>query len=284
MQREYDQQTLKKLQTVELGIFKDFQKICDKHGLSYFAIGGTAIGAVRHKGFIPWDDDIDVGMLREDYEKFLRIAPDELGSSYDLLTMESKQGYVLALAKISKKGTVFLEATDENRTYESGIFLDIIPYDVVCADAKKRAQQIKKAWFWARMCVMSEYGQVKLPDSLVGIRRTAALSVAKLVHGALKLFRVKKLSLYRRFLKAARMYEGKESIYYADLSCMDPEASIIESNDIFPLVDFPFEDGVMRMLHHYDNYLTLQFGDYMTLPPEDQRKNHYPAILDFGEK
>ena len=69
--REYDEETLKKLQAIELEILKDFNDLCDKYDIDYFGCGGTAIGAVRHGGFIPWDDDIDVGLLRKDYEKFL---------------------------------------------------------------------------------------------------------------------------------------------------------------------------------------------------------------------
>ena len=100
MAGEYDQKTLKKLQAVEFEVFQKFQQICRKYDLPYFAAGGTAIGAVRHKGFIPWDDDIDVCMLRKDYERFLDVAPQELGDGFDLLTIENTDGYVLTLSLI----------------------------------------------------------------------------------------------------------------------------------------------------------------------------------------
>ena len=251
MAGEYDQKTLKKLQAVEFEVFQKFQQICRKYDLPYFAAGGTAIGAVRHKGFIPWDDDIDVCMLRKDYERFLDVAPQELGDGFDLLTIENTDGYVLTLAKLTKKGTVFIEETDQNRTYESGIFLDIFPYDVTASDSSKRAKQVKKAWFWARMCVMNKYGEVKLPDTLTGVKRSAAAAVARLVHGAMKLFHISKLSLYRKFLKATCLYEDTEDVFYADFSCMEPEKSIVRREDIFPLVEMPFENGSISMLHNY---------------------------------
>ncbi|MEA5002893.1 MAG: LicD family protein [Christensenella sp.] len=284
MANEYDPQTLKRVQGVILDIFKDFKVICEKHGIPYFAFGGTAIGAIRHHGFIPWDDDIDVCMLREDYERFLTVAPGELDGKYDLLTIENTDGYVLPFAKLSKKGTVFLEATDTNRTYTSGIFLDIFPFDVLAADEQKRAKQIKKAWFWARMCVMQEYGEVKLPGSLVGAKRSAASAAVHMVHGVLKLFHVSKASLYRRYLKATRMYEDVDDTYVTDFSGIEPEKIYFAKSDLFPLQEMPFEDTTISMPRDPHPHLTLQFGDYMTLPPEEDRKNHYPAVLKFGDE
>ena len=284
MANGYDPQTLKRVQDVILGILKDFKVICAKYDIPYFAFGGTAIGAIRHQGFIPWDDDIDVCMLRKDYERFLEVAPDELGGKYDLLTIENTDGYVLPFAKLSKKGTVFLEATDTNRTYTSGIFLDIFPFDVLAADQGKRAKQIRKTWFWARMCVMRDYGEVKLPDTLTGAKRSLASAAAHVVHGILKLFRISKKSLYRRYLKAARMYEDVEDTYVTDFSGAEPEKIYFVKSDLFPLREMPFEDTTISMPRDPHPHLTLQFGDYMTLPPEEDRKNHYPAVLKFGDE
>lgn len=284
MAHEYDPQTLKRVQGVILDILKDFKAICAKYGIPYFAFGGTAIGAVRHHGFIPWDDDIDVCMLRSDYERFLSVAPNELGDKYDLLTIENTDGYVLPFAKLSKRGTVFLEATDTNRTYTSGIFLDIFPYDVLAMDEKKRAKQIKKAWFWARMCVMRDYGEVKLPDSLTGAKRSAASAAARMVHGLLKFFHVSKGSLYRRYLGAARMYEGAEDTCVTDFSGMAPDKMYFLKSDLFPPQEMPFEDTTISMPRDPHPHLTLQFGDYMALPPEEERTNHYPAVLEFGDE
>ena len=99
--QEYDSEILKKLQKTELEILKDFVKICDKYHLPYFATGGTAIGALRHQGFIPWDDDIDVCMLRKDYEKFMEVAPQEMGDRYAFMTTETEPRYPLMFGKDS---------------------------------------------------------------------------------------------------------------------------------------------------------------------------------------
>ena len=87
--REYDSETLKKLQTLELEILRDFNDLCDKYDIDYFGCGGTAIGAVRHGGFIPWDDDIDVGLLRKDYDKFMKVAADRLSLPFEKKTLDT---------------------------------------------------------------------------------------------------------------------------------------------------------------------------------------------------
>ena len=97
--REYTQEELRKIQALGMETLREFIRICEKYGLDYFAISGTAIGAVRHKGFIPWDDDMDVGMLREDYDRFLEVAPGELKGRYELYS-----------ASLQKTGAGFLSA------------------------------------------------------------------------------------------------------------------------------------------------------------------------------
>lgn len=282
--QEYDPISLKRVQGVILEILKDFKKICEKHDIPYFAFAGTAIGAVRHQGFIPWDDDIDVCMLREDYERFLKIAPTELGEKYDLLTIENTDGYVLTFAKLSKKGTVFLEATDTNRTYTSGIFLDIFPFDVLATNPKKRKKQIRWAWFWARMCVISEYSDVKLPNNLPNIAKAIATIIVKCIHYIMKVLHISKKSLYKKFLKNVRKYEHIENNYVTDFSGDEANILYFKTSDIFPLQEMPFEDTTISMAHDPHPNLKLNFGDYMTLPPVEDRKNHYPSVLKFGDE
>lgn len=282
--QEYDPISLKRVQNIILEILKDFKEICEKHDIPYFAFAGTAIGAVRHQGFIPWDDDIDVCMLREDYERFLKIAPAELGEKYDLLNIENTDGYVLTFAKLSKKGTIFLEATDTNRTYTSGIFLDIFPFDVLATDPKKRKKQVRWAWFWARMCVMSEYSDVKLPKNLPNVAKTIATIIVKCIYYIMKVLHISKKSLYKKFLKNVRKYEHIENNYVTDFSGDEANILYFKTSDIFPLQEMPFEDTTISMAHDPHPNLKLNFGDYMTLPPVEDRKNHYPSVLKFGDE
>lgn len=103
------QDTLQKLQNMELEILRDFQDLCDRHNLDYFAGGGTAIGAVRHQGFISWDDDIDVNLVRKDYELFLKYAKEEYSDRYEIMNAETSELYSLMSTRWMKKGTKFKE-------------------------------------------------------------------------------------------------------------------------------------------------------------------------------
>ena len=123
--QEYDKNTLKHLQEVQLMILKDFIDICEKHDLEYCAYGGTVIGAIRHEGFIPWDDDIDVLMLREDYEKFLKIMDEMQSEKYELLNIDKYEDYHYMFSKLSLKGKKFKNHWCLKKSFNVGINIEI---------------------------------------------------------------------------------------------------------------------------------------------------------------
>ena len=145
--KPYEKEVLNRLHHVQLEILKDFSVVCQKHSLPYFAIYGTAIGAVRHGGFIPWDDDIDVGMLREDYNRFCKIFEQELGHKYKLLTPEMDGRYACTVTHIQKRGTKFISQVSQNLKCEQCIFMDVFPFDCVAEDIKEQKKQAQKANF-----------------------------------------------------------------------------------------------------------------------------------------
>ena len=120
---------LDKLHSVQIEILDEIVGICDKHNLTYFLIGGTLLGAVRHKGFIPWDDDLDIAMPREDYEKFLKIAKTELDKKYYLHDISIDKNYWQPFIKIRKNNTLFDEKMIDNIETHKGIFVDVFPFD-----------------------------------------------------------------------------------------------------------------------------------------------------------
>ena len=123
-----DSETLRKVQLVQLEIAKEISRVCDENGIKYFLTGGTLLGAVRHGGFIPWDDDLDIGMFRQDYEKFLEIAPVSLREQYRIIDWKSDQSYPHPMGKVIKKGTLYKESKRKDQG-EQGIWVDVFPYD-----------------------------------------------------------------------------------------------------------------------------------------------------------
>lgn len=120
---------LRRLQMAELEILKEFVHICEEHDLRYYLVGGTLLGAVRHQGFIPWDDDIDVAMPREDYDRFAEIAPQELAPQYFYQCPDTDPYYFLTYAKVRKNGTAVYEERFKKAKFHKGIFIDIFPLD-----------------------------------------------------------------------------------------------------------------------------------------------------------
>ena len=126
-----DQENLRKLQLIELELLVEFDRICRKNNIRYTLTGGTLLGAVRHGGFIPWDDDADVSMLRQEYEKFKKACEIELNKKYYFQDMQITQGYRWGYGKLRKKDTLFLREYQEHMPYSQGVFIDIFPRDGV---------------------------------------------------------------------------------------------------------------------------------------------------------
>lgn len=282
--KEYDQETLKKLQQVELEILKDFISICNKYNLPYFATGGTAIGALRHQGFIPWDDDVDVCMLRKDYDIFMEVAPKEMGDKYIFMTTETEPRYPLMFGKMVKKGTRFIEDAYQQANYPLGIYIDIFPYDQTPEDESLRKKWQKKTWHIGRMHVLTLIPNPKLPDSVTGIKAFIANTGCHMIHLLFKLFGMTPAKTNRKYLKWATSCPEPDSDLYIDYSYITGENLMIRTKDAFPVVEVPFEDTTVSMVRNYDEFLRPEYGDYMQLPPEDQRHNHYAAFIDFGEE
>jgi lipopolysaccharide cholinephosphotransferase len=273
----------KKLQETEKEIYKDFQALCKKHNIPFFASGGTAIGAIRHQGFIPWDDDIDICLLREDYNKVIYYIRKELSDKYEVYDCKSKDGYVLVFSKICKKGTKIQEDTYADTNYTTGVFVDLFAYDRTSRNPKLRRKQIRDTWLWARLMVLSVYKHPRFPDNLNGIKLKAAKGICILVHYGLKILHLNKNFFYKKYLKAALRYKDSKEELYTDFSYIAPEKLLCTHKMIFPLKEVKFEDCTISILNNADKYLKSQFGDYLTLPPINQRKTHNPKYVDFGD-
>lgn len=282
MEREYDKATLKKVQQKELGILKDFQDICKKHDLTYFAMWGTAIGAIRHKGFIPWDDDIDVCLPRADYDKLLHIIDTEWQDKYTVINASKDENYPLMTSRIMLNGTRFQDYSLKGLKCKLGIFLDVYAFDNAPDDEAELKKQARKAFLYNKLMILRLIPYPYLPFG--GIKGKLVHAACAVVHGFLVLFRVKNSSLYRKYCAAVQRYKDKETESIAYMGDTDPLIAVYRKDDVFPLKEYDFEDVKLYLPGEADKLLRRQYGDYMVLPPEGQRKNHFPAVLDFGDE
>lgn len=280
--KEYDEATLKRIHEVELEILKDFMDICERHGLDYFGIAGTGIGALRHQGFIPWDDDIDVALPRDDFEKFLKYLEAEMGDKYLIMNTEHYPDYPLMTTRMTLRGTRFKEEALKRVEAPMGIFLDLYPYDKVSDDPKKAKKQARDAWFWSKILILRS-----IPFPMLGFagwKAKVVHAVCGCVHGVLSATRVSKKWIYKKAYEAETRYNDlpktKKINFFCDTS---PYMNTYYVKDVYPLRKLPYEDVMLNFPRNLHKNLTYMYGNYMELPPEEKRKNHYPYELKFKE-
>lgn len=280
MYKEYDKDILKKLQSNQLDILKDFIEICKKYNLTYFMVFGSALGATRHNGFIPWDDDVDVGMLRADYDKFLEIAKTEMADKYEILNTKTNKEYACSVTHFQKKNTKFVPETSKDLKCNIGINIDIFAFDNIADDQKLRKRQAKEAWFWGRLLFLRGTAHPIIP--IEGLNGKVAKIICIMVHYFLVIFRISSTFIYKRLEKVSKRYNNIKTEYVTSFEDFAPLNDIIKVEDIHPLQEVDFEGIKVKLPYKNHELLQGMYGDYMKLPPVEKRVNHCPYILDFG--
>lgn len=274
---QYRPETLDRLHAELLGILRDIDAVCREHGITYWLDGGTALGARRHCGFIPWDDDVDLGMPREDHERFLEIAPGALGEAYVVSNPRNNKSQASLFTKVWKKGTVFAtEETDDSGFYQ-GIFVDIFPYDVLSADPAVAARQISSCRKRQMAAYLFHSGNVKVPHK-------GALGVLERVAGHAGHLACRMFDSHDRivegFLAEAALGKGDPG---SDLMCSAYSAmGAFPAEVMMPPVEAWFEGERFFAPAQIERYLESAYGDWSTLPPLDARVNHAPKRLVFS--
>ena len=266
--RKYDNKTLKELHSVEIELLDEFVRICDKYKLTYYLSGGTLLGAVRHNGFIPWDDDIDVSMFRKDYDKFIEIAQKELDSKYYLDAFETNKDYYLPFAKIKKNKTIFDEEESTNVIHHKGIYIDIFPLDNI----KNNHKLGKIRALFVRSIVEVMFYKLKI-RSLNKVKHPALVLI-------LSLLSKKSLMKWQKHLLTKN--KNDESLYVCALAgSYAYEKELILREKFYPPKKVVFEGKEYNGMNDNDSYLSQVYGDYMKLPPKEKRVNHMPLKIVF---
>lgn len=267
---------LLKLQNIELDILKSFSQLCEKHNLTYFLVGGSCLGMVRHQGFIPWDDDIDLGMPRKDYEKFCEIAKKELPEDLVLQNFDTEPNCGLIFGKIRKKGTILSEDYSYQIPMSQGVWIDIFPYDFVPDDEKTRQRKYRKVLFYKNLYIVKSGYKNPHPESWM---YRIAYGIAKMVVAPLSLhFLIKKIKKF--------MICKEETEYVFPYGGAYPKKDLFTKDLIEETVKMPFEQAKFRTFRQYDRYLKQLYGDYMVLPPVEKRTGgmHHIHEIDLDKK
>lgn len=271
----YTEDQIKHVQAIELKNLTVLEDVCSKIGIEFFVYGGTLIGAVRHKGFIPWDDDLDVAMLREDYEKFIAEADQYLPSEYVLQTPYHNRETPYPYTKLRLKGTKYVEYGYHKLNMEQGIYVDIYPIDHLPDDERLYRKQFKKYQFYSRLYAWRQCPY--LDDQSKTVRITIKRWLKFVGSFALKLLSQK--YLVKRIDQIATKYNQTETKRRGNLNFPKPTNYFYEIQ--------PFEKGVFEgypvwLPRNWDLHLTSRYGDYMQLPSENERIGHKPYLLNFG--
>lgn len=243
----------------ELEMVKIFIDICEKHNLKYVASGGTLLGAVRHRGFIPWDDDIDLMMPRSDFEKFIEVAQAELSEKFFLQHYKTEKKYINGHAQIRSSETTCLISTsfaDLKAGKNCGIFIDIFPYDEVPDDRKKRDKQAKKIKFLKKICFYRIYKS----KSVKGFIKNIIQSVYFLFHSLQNT--IEKIDVL------SQKYNGQTDTVALVSFLPGYEKNVWKKEWFEETEKCKFEDIVINIPIKYDEVLRTEFGDYMQLPKD----------------
>ncbi|OAV74733.1 LPS biosynthesis protein [Bacteroidales bacterium Barb7] len=271
--RREGETVLRQAQLVMLRMLRVIDHICRKHGIRYWLCSGTLLGAVRYKGFIPWDDDLDISMMREDYEKFLRIAPSELPADLFLQTRESDPDYdYLPLpCKLRDLNSLIIALGQENKKYARGLFVDIFPMDRY---HKKHhpAYLFERTVKWCNNFICRGLDAEFYKHQS---RKSLFLSFFKPLFYILKRLYDK---MARRKIEANRSLIDGNCLIGRGLDIIWYE--FFAYDEIFPLTETEFEGGTFYAPHNKAAYLTRFYGkNYMTPPPAEKRHPGHSVVL-----
>lgn len=267
------------LHEADLEIVKKVVALCDRHNLLYYMLGGSMLGAIRHKGFIPWDDDIDLGMPRKDYERFLELAPKELGDSLRIVNYKTDSSYHYYITRVLDTNTKVMENRFESEGKFTNLSIDIFPIDGTPNNI------LLRKWYCFRLMAHRAMASLHYKDVIVTKNRDWKEGL--LLWIMLKLPTEKMFNHFNQLEKCDHLlkkYKMNSSLYSGNMMGAYKTRELIPTEWYGTSSFYDFEGIKLRGIKEYDKYLTRLYGDYMQLPPEEKRKIHFRIIEIHGKR
>lgn len=261
---------MNKAQKKQLEILIEVDRICRKHNIRYYLVGGTLLGAIRHKGFIPWDDDIDIAMVRKDYERFKEIALQEMNKKYFYQDLDTDPYYGNTYAKIRINNTKYIEKVNSNNKAHCGIFIDIFPIDYY---NEKYKFTFKRILFYRMMLLLKTKTKIDA-NTLVKKIELLILKIAKTFYTKEKL--IKKINQLIN-----KCSQGTSNMISYSTNYFNKTHYLEKWYD--EVIDLEFENHKFMGTKYYDEYLTYVYGDYMELPPIEKRVTHSVVEIEYDD-
>lgn len=261
---------LREIQKIELQILKKIREICDKNNITYFLIGGTLLGAVRHEGFIPWDDDLDIAMFREDYERFIKIAQKELKAPFCITSLFNSEHKML-FSKVFKTDTIYCEGGEGESLFKQGLWVDIFPIDLIkknnIEEAKKHAQ--KRQLIFHILIYISQHRKNK--------KKLANLKY-ELLNKCMMFMSCEKIDkLALNILSKDKIEQSKYCTNYGSQYGIEKQTMLVDF--YLPVNKIKFEDELFNAPNNTHAILKNIYGDYMKLPPIEKRQGQHNLYI-----
>ncbi len=261
---------LRTLQLTQFEMLKIFDSFCRKHGLHYSLYAGTLLGAVRHRGFIPWDDDLDVCMARDEYNRFIKLWQENPCTGYILQNKENTPAFSQSFTKLRKNHTTFLQSKEEAGAYHTGIFIDIFPIDRVPTRMSSR-------WMFKWHCMNYQLlTREHIPPKSGTLTRFACTLILLCTP------KRNRVTARQKLLRKITQYDGNNTLETIAIEVMSTIKCPLAADMLSNYTYLPFEDGEFMCFAGWDEYLRRKYNDYMQLPPEEERVwKHHPILIDF---
>lgn len=264
MDKEVRQIGAEELKTIQLDVLQAIDKFCADNGIVYSLACGTMLGAVRHKGYIPWDDDIDIYLLREDYIRLIKLFPKTYLERYELVSLERDAQWTRAYAKAFDNRTRIIEKSTDN--IQIGVNIDVYPIDDVPDEESEWLKYDRRRRFFQRVDIVKS---IRI-SSRRGILKNATLLAMKL---PLCFLTRRHTARFLSWYSQKNNGKGYTSVFECVQGMLQKHKF---SKTLFSsVVKMPFEDRCFMGFEDYDSYLRNAYGDYMQLPPEEKRISHH---------